>query len=218
MTRSLIRGFSELAVTAGVVILLYVIYQAWITDIASAHAQAQISHELRTDWNAGHTGLSVSPVPGKPFAFIDIPRFGTDYSRAIVEGTSQDDLAQGPGHYIGTALPGQAGNFSVAGHRVGRGSPFLDNDQIQLGDPIVVETATQWFTYEVIASEVVAPTDVQVVAPVPDGAQPGSYLTLTTCNPKFSARQRLIVHARLMSTLSKTETPHGPPALQQRIG
>jgi sortase A len=151
----------------------------------------------------------------------------------IVEGAAQDQLAQGPGHYIGTAMPGEQGNLAIAGHRVGRGSPFLDLDQMRPGDPIVVETADAWFVYRVLGDpatgsfddpsgipgqEIVRPEAVSVISPTPggpaEGPASGAYLTLTTCHPKYSAQQRLIIHARLDGApISKATTPDGPPAL-----
>jgi sortase (surface protein transpeptidase) len=171
---------------------------------------------------------------GQPFAVLHIPRLGADWSRVVVEGAAEAQLAQGPGHYIGTAMPGEQGNFAVAGHRVGRGSPFLDLDRMQPGDPIVVETASHWFVYRVLGDaatgsvdgdpsgipgrQIVRPSDVEVISPTPGGAgvdpATGAYLTLTTCHPKYSAQQRLIIHARLEGgPLSKATAPDGPPAL-----
>jgi sortase A len=171
---------------------------------------------------------------GDPFAVVHVPALGADYARVVVEGVSQVELAQGPGHYLDTAMPGEQGNFAVAGHRVGHGAPFLDLDQLRPGDPIVVETQGHWFVYRVLGDpatgdfaadpsgipgqHIVRPTDVDVISPVPGGpaAGPtdGAYLTLTTCHPKYSAQQRLIVHARLDGApLSKASAPDGPPAL-----
>jgi sortase (surface protein transpeptidase) len=134
-------------------------------------------------------------------------------------------------------LPGEPGNMGLAGHRVGKGSPFLDLDQLRPGDPIVVETVDSWFVYRVLGDvatgdleadpsgipgqEIVRPTDIQVLSPIPNGpadaAPTGSYLTLTTCHPRFSARQRLIIHARLDGgVIAKTAEPDGPVALTER--
>jgi sortase A len=233
-----VRTAGELALTLGVVVLLFVAYEVWGTDLVAAQAQAGLSDTLHRQWTGGQDAPVVGPeqaaVPGAgtPFAFLHIPRLDAGYSRAVVEGTGQQQLAQGPGHYPGTALPGQQGNFAVAGHRVGRGSPFLDLDTLRPGDPIVVETADWWYVYRVLGpagdaagpavpgSEVVRPTDVAVLHPVPDGpadATPdGAYLTLTTCNPKFSARERLVVHALLDGApASRREFPQGPAAMRE---
>ena len=232
-----VRTAGELALTLGVVVLLFVAYEVWGTDLVAAQAQGQLGDELHGSWDGGGSAgatlpeLTTAPAVGAPFAFLHVPRLATDWSRAVVEGTAQEQLAQGPGHYRGTALPGQPGNFAVAGHRVGRGSPFLDADTLRPGDPLVVETAGWWYVYRVLGpddpsgipgTEVVAPTDVSVIGPLPDSAAgtpaDGAYLTLTTCNPKFSARQRLVVHARLDGApVSRRDAPNGPAALREGI-
>jgi sortase (surface protein transpeptidase) len=240
VVRALVRGIGQTLVTLGVVLLLFVVYELWVTDLLSDREQAQVADELRDEWGApgSSTPSELGPLTaGRPFAFLHVPRLGPDWARAVVEGTAQEELAQGPGHYPGTALPGEQGNFAVAGHRVGRGSPFLDLDTLRPGDPVVVETADAWFTYRVLGNEatgdlradasgipgqqVVLPTDLRVISATP-GAAPdtpasGAYLTITTCHPKFSARQRLVVHAVLDGApVSKAAAPDGPPALAGR--
>ena len=161
-------------------------------------------------------------VPGDALAVLYIPRLGSDYRRVVLEGTAEEELAQGPGHYLGTAMPGERGNVAIAGHRVGRGSPFLDLDQLRPGDPIVVETADTWFVYPsgVPGQQIVRPGEVDLISPVPggaaDAAPEGSYLTLTTCHPKYSAQQRLVIHAVLTDEgAAKTDAPDGPAVLRE---
>jgi sortase A len=251
--RTLVRGVGQTLITVGLVALLFVVYELWVTDLFAAREQTQLTEQIHQQWADAPTvepapadPAQPSPAPftpapidvrvGQPFAVLHIPRLagGDGYSRVVVEGVAQTQLAQGPGHYIGTAMPGEQGNVAFAGHRVGRGSPFLDLDRLRPGDPIVVETADAWFTYRVLGDpatgsfttdpsgipgqEIVAPTQVSVIAPTPGGptAGPagGAYLTLTTCHPKFSARQRLIIHARLDGApLSKAAAPNGPAAM-----
>ena len=127
-------------------------------------------------------------------AALYIPKL--DKHWVVVQGVSPADIRYAPGHYPDTAMPGEIGNFSMAGHRTK--AIFWDIDKLVAGDPIVVETADTWFVYKVTGHEIVKPTAVEVVAPVPD--QPGTtptqaLLTLTTCNPKFNNYQRLVVHA-----------------------
>jgi sortase A len=247
-----IRGIGQTLITFGLVSLLFVVYELWVTDIFAAQEQSHLSQQIHQEWADAPTvepapGTTADPAApftpaainvsvGQPFAVLHIPRLagGDGFSRVVVEGTAQTQLAQGPGHYIGTALPGQQGNASFAGHRVGRGSPFLDLDKLVPGDPIVVETADAWYVYRVLGDpatgdfgtdasgipgrEIVAPTQVSVISPTPGGVAAGpatgAYLTLTTCHPKFSARQRLIIHARLDGApLSKAAAPDGPPAM-----
>jgi sortase A len=158
----------------------------------------------------------VRSIPlGEGFALIYVPDFGTDYVYTVIEGTGVDELNKGPGHYADTPLPGQVGNVAIAGHRVGKGSPFLNLDKLKAGSAIVIRTKTYWYTYRVLGDtrtgdptkmtsigvrgqEIVDPSDVGVIEPVPNrpGATPTrKLLTLTTCHPKFSARQRMVIHA-----------------------
>jgi len=222
MIRTLVRWLSSLALTAGAVVLLFVVYEVWVTDVASDRAQEHVAEELREEWDGpAQVQPRVEPDFGEAFAFLHIPRFGADYARAVVEGTDPEELEQGPGHYVGSAMPGQQGNFAVAGHRVGRGSPFLDLDKLERGDAVVVETADSWHVYRVTTTEIVDPGQTSVVAPTPggplDGPATGAFLTMTTCNPKFSDRERLVVHAELESSTTKATSPEGPAALQESV-
>ncbi len=105
MIRTIVRGLSELAVTAGAVLLLFVVYQVWVTDLLSDREQDQVAEELREDWTSGTP--DAQPDFGQAFAFVHIPRFGEDWTRAVVEGTDPDELEEGPGHYVGSAMPGE---------------------------------------------------------------------------------------------------------------
>ncbi|HZH19528.1 MAG TPA: class E sortase [Geodermatophilus sp.] len=171
MVRRLVRTISALAVVAGAVVLMVVAHQVWGTGVAGDRAQDRVADELREDWAV--PGGPVPPAPGAAFAFLHVPRLGEDWTRAVVEGVEPEQLEAGPGHYPGTAQPGEVGNFAVAGHRVGQGSPFLDLDSLQRGDAVVVETAGTWHVYRVTTTTVVAPTETWVVAPTP-GGPPGA--------------------------------------------
>jgi len=217
--RKTISCLSQVAVTLGVVLLLFVVYQAWVSDLFADQRQEQVSQQLHDEWAQQPPAVPPSPDMGEGFAFLHIPRFGADWSRAIVEGVDADELSDGPGHYPGSAMPGQIGNFAMAGHRVGTGSPFLELDSLRPGDPVVVETVDTWFVYRVTTTEVVAPTAVSVVNAVPDGPSDAvpteAYLTMTTCHPRFSARQRLVVHALLDRAVAKSADRDGPDALSE---
>ena len=154
------------------------------------------------------------PGPAEALGRILIPAAGVDW--IMVEGVTTEALYKGPGHMPGTALPGQPGNAVVSGHRTTHGAPFFNIDVLQPGDTIQIETLIGVHVYEVVEVRIVAPTDVWVTNQV-DGA----WLTLTTCNPRYSARERLIVFARLVAgpnyeaiatTLTGAETPPQPPA------
>lgn len=126
------------------------------------------------------------PEPGEAMAFIRIPRIGVDH--VVFSGVDLQILKSGPGHMPRTPLPGQPGNTVISGHRTTHGRPFFDLDQLATGDLIEVENQSGIHRYEIREILVVKPTDVWVTR-----ERPGGWLTLTTCNPKFSARERLVV-------------------------
>lgn len=202
----------ELMITAGVFLLLFVAWQLWWTDFMSNREQASISTSLSKQWDgkpANTEGTSknppaiLAPGPGKPFALLHIPRFGSQWQeRPVLEGTKLSILEEGVGHYTDTALPGQVGNVSIAGHRVTYGRPFFQIAEMQNGDAIVLETVEGWYTYRMSSHDIVSPSAVEVIAPVPgkpDAVATERYLTLTACHPKYSARERYIVHAKFES-------------------
>lgn len=127
---------------------------------------------------------------GIPFGELAIPKIGV--SQVLFEGVTPSTLQDGPGHMPWTPVPGQPGNAVVSGHRTTYGAPFYDLDQLAPGDVIEVETVIGTHTYTVRELAIVQPTDVWVTE-----ARPGAWLTLTTCHPKLSARERLIVFAEL---------------------
>lgn len=147
--RTVVRGLGELLLTVGLVVLLFVFYEAYFTNWSSAEKQRQATAKLDDTWHNGR-GLVDRPVKGAGIAKLYIPAFGPDFVFTVLEGTDADTLAAGPGHYLGTASPGEQGNFAVAGHRVGKGSPFNSLDQLTSCDAMVVETADHWYVYRVL--------------------------------------------------------------------
>jgi LPXTG-site transpeptidase (sortase) family protein len=210
--RTGIRATGEVLITFGLVVLLFAGYEVWgKSTIVNAH-QDDLTQELAQQWDdpdptVGPTPTATpspdKPVRGKPIAGLYIPKL--DKHWVVVEGVTQKDIRYAPGHYPQSALPGQVGNFSVAGHR--NRATFWRLDELDDGDPIVVESKTTWYVYQVSQTRIVKPSQVEVVAAVP--GKPGvkaktAMLTLTTCNPKFDNYQRLIVHAKLVRTEPKT--------------
>jgi sortase A len=207
-----VGGLGRTLIALGVLVLLFVAYQLWGTGIHEARAQ----HDLRRQFERSTTttvdvqpGDTIPPTTAPPatptgsaIAIIRIPRIGVD--KAVVEGVGVPDLKKGPGHYPGTPLPGQVGNASIAGHRTTYGAPFYRLNELEPGDPILITTREGSFRYRVDATTVVKPTQVEVLAPSKDAR-----LTLTTCNPRFSARQRLVVTATLVTDPAET-TPTPP--------
>ncbi|MGN6300974.1 MAG: class E sortase [Angustibacter sp.] len=216
--RSAARGLGELLVTLGVVLLLFLVWQLWWTDVTAGRVQQQVTHQLQDSWTppprtaptAPATPVNDPPLKlqdGKAFALIHVPRFGKDYVRPIIQGVELPVLDRGVGHYPGSADPGAVGNFAVAGHRVTYGKPFNLIAELRPGDPVVVETATAWFVYRVQRHEIVTPDRVDVIAPVPEhpNATPTErMMTMTACHPMYSARERYVVFSRLESRIPKT--------------
>ena len=141
---------------------------------------------------------SLPPVDeGDPIARLEMPRIGVD--KIVVAGVEKNDLKKGPGHYPETPLPGQFGNSAIAGHRTTYGQPFFDVDKLENGDEIIVTTLAGRFVYRVTGQEIVSPSEYQVVAT----ADPTrATLTLTSCHPKYTARERIIVYSELDPTAS----------------
>jgi sortase A len=142
------------------------------------------------------------PADGKPLAVLTIPRLSDSW--VVVEGVTLNDLALGPGHYPGTAMPGKVGNFAVAGHRATHDQPFAFLDQVRVGDRLIVRVATRVFVYRVTRTYITVPTAVNVLDPVPGrpGVKPTQRrITLTTCNPRWGHTSRLIVYGVLEQTI-----------------
>ncbi|MCH5670792.1 class E sortase [Streptomyces gilvus] len=169
-------------------------------DRRQTHEYSQAQGEMRRQLSQV-VRKEPRPREGEPVAVLRIPKFGAGYRPVVVEGVSQQDLAKGPGHYTGSAMPGQIGNFAVAGHRTGWGQPFNRLGELKPGDSIVVEWRGRDLTYRVTGTERVKRTQVGVVLPVPDrpGVKPDKALiTLTTCTDRdpVSRRYRLVLVVR----------------------
>jgi len=204
--RAALRALGDLSLTAGLVVLLFCAYLLWGTGSYTAAQQELLREELLVEAPPGgkpgdRRGRAAWPVRlGGAVALLAIPRLGDDYRYAIVEGVDQDRLRMGPGHYPGTAMPGKIGNFVLSGHRTTYAAPFNRIDELRRGDRILVDTRETRYTYRVTGKRVVEPTEIGVIAPVPDrpGHEPDrALITLSTCHPEYSAAQRLIVSGEL---------------------
>jgi sortase A len=136
---------------------------------------------------------------------LEIPSIGVD--NIVVAGVRTSDLKKGPGHFPETPLPGQLGNAAIAGHRTTYGQPFHNVDDLSPGDEIIVTTLTGRYVYNVTGTQIVSPSDYQVVTTVDTSI---ANLTLTSCHPKWTARQRIIVSSELDVEQSD---PVGEPVL-----
>ncbi|MGH9185548.1 MAG: class E sortase [Acidimicrobiales bacterium] len=255
----LARALSALGrtfITAGVLILLFVAYQLWGTNIHTAREQNRLEGDLaalleqaqeaaRTTTTRSSTWSSttssttpgaptttatlppstVAPLPpevappeGEVVGRIEMPTVGADW--VIVQGVSVGDLKKGPGHYPDTPFPGEKGNAAIAGHRTTYGAPFHRVDELAVGDEIIVTTVQGRFVYGVIDTEgdgdghsLVHPRQVEVLDDVGDNR-----LTLTSCHPKYTARQRIIVVGELKGTPVPTPPRRPPPRRSLDVG
>jgi sortase A len=211
--RVIVRTVSELCITVGSVIVLFVVYVLFWTGVRADGVMDDQIDLLRKEWSkprppgGGSPVGPVRPAPyakGRPFAIMYVPRLGFTWNKPVLEGTATGTLKKGLGHYAETAQLGQRGNFAVAGHRRTYGDPFKDFPRLRRGDAVVLTDGTTWFTYRIDKGPYkTVPSDVEVIDPVPRTSgytRSGRYLTLTTCEPEWGHSHRLIVWAHLDST------------------
>nr|WP_229897553.1 class E sortase [Streptomyces finlayi] len=204
------RFVGELFITFGVVMLLFVTYQLWWTNVRAGMQADGAAHSLQDGWEkAKQDGAKPAGAfePGQGFAIMHIPKL--DVKVPVAEGIDKHKvLDRGMvGHYadggLKTAMPGdKQGNFAVAGHRNTHGEPFRYVNKLVKGDKIVVETQDTFYTYEMTSAlPQTSPSNVGVIQPVPPGSgftKPGRYITLTTCTPEFTSTYRLIVWGKMV--------------------
>ena len=212
---TLLRTLGKFFISVGVGVLLFVAWTLWGTGLATSRAQEGLEAEFNA---AAPIGVSqgdptepidvpdsFKPGPGDPVFRMKIPEI--DFTKMVVEGVSTDDLKKGPGHYpdcregfekplctdANEVWPGERGRVIISGHRTTYGAPFWALDRLRDGDEIRLETRWGDFTYEVTGAEVVQPNATDIANP--DSNRPE--LVLTTCNPRFSASERLVVSAEM---------------------
>jgi sortase A len=203
--------FGELLVTVAVIALLFLVWRLWFNDIVVLEKLSTAGTEITTQWETSTPPLPAADPPepvnppyvleqpnlGETFGVLLVPRWGADYAVPITEGTTTGILEKGAGRYTSTQMPGELGNFAVAGHRTTFGAPFRKVEELRRGDSIYIETEAGWHQYLYRDREIVAPTAIRVLEPVPNepGVEPvNRVITLTTCHPIFSSEERMIVY------------------------
>ncbi|GAA3878949.1 class E sortase [Leifsonia kafniensis] len=224
----------ELLITAGAVVLLFLGWQLWWNDMMMANSQTQASTDISREWieqatkatpppeeatplpaDFGEPVVAAQPAETEAFAVLYVPRFGADYHRTIAGGVGTNVLNSprtGIGHYPGTQMPGEVGNFAIAAHRSANGGGMHLINELQLGDAIYVQTADGYFTYRFRDLEYVPPTAATVIAGVPghpEVAPVDRIITMTSCNPLLSTAERIIAYGVYESWQPLTA---GPPA------
>lgn len=193
------RSVERIYMLAMALVLLVVAFRSFTEPLAYTarpDVQAELYAQVPTALDPTSPPPLAAPAagPGSALAYMTIPRFGHEWLWTVVEGTADEDLAKGPGHYDGTALPGGVGTFAVAGHRAGHGDPFIDFDQLQVGDKVTFRQSGAWWTYTIYRGpEIFEPGETWMLR------QPAHHrrLTLTTCWPKYGNEKRLVVRADL---------------------
>lgn len=215
--RKVVQVLGELLMTLGLILLLFVGWDLWWTNVTADHQQEQAVQNFARQLNApvkppagtpdrqdyGTPRVAQPQEHGQMLGVVYVPRFGADYSRPLIQGTSQDVLdTLGLGHYDKTAMPGAVGNFALAGHRQTHGSVLDNIHLLQPGDKVYVQTREGYYTYVYRNSEIVLPSRVDVLLPVPTdrNAQPKERLmTMTSCNPRFGSEERIIAYSVMES-------------------
>lgn len=199
-----VTAIGEVILLLGIFVAAFTLWNLYVTDLQAERQTAQAVEDFKAPC-PDITSLDerTSPPPeigevteGEVFATMHVPAWRY-MTIPIKEGTSQAVLNTGAaGHYLNTAMPGQVGNFSVAGHRRTYGSNFRRVDILKPGDPIIVETKSAWIIYKVESTRIVSPKNLEVIKPNPiDDSKPSqAYLTMTTCHPEYGNSERFIVH------------------------
>lgn len=183
---------------AGLLLLAFVAYQLWGTGIQQAGSQRDLQKKYEIAYPVRQSPLRNSttlPKVGEPVGRMTVPRINLD--TWMVAGARYAQLEMGPGVFTSSPLPGQKGNLAIAGHRTSYGAPFEHLDELRKGDPVQFATPQGTFTYVVTSTEIVSPTNVDIIKTV-DTTR--ATMTLITCHPKWTSAKRLVVHGELSSS------------------
>ena len=178
------------ALTLGVVVVVFVAFAMWFSGLAHARSQVGLQRRFRAELAAANAPIGGVIAPGAPVAILDISRIGVH--EVVVEGTRSGQLREGPGHLVGSSLPGQPGNAVIAGRRTTYGGPFRHLTALRPGDDIHLTTGDGSATYRITGTASVRAEDGSVFADHGDNR-----LTLFTADPPFDPSRRLVVTARL---------------------
>lgn len=216
----------ELLLIAGLAVFGYIVWQPWHTGVTVTAKQTELSATDSAAWDANATTsewdgvVPVTQVPAasEVFAVLHVPAFGTTYANRVAETTDWWTVLnldeKGIGHYEMTQMPGEAGNFVLAGHRSGPLiNSFREIMNLRVNDPLFVETEDGWYTYRYRSTEYVLPEEVDVLNHFPriEGTVgDDQILTLTTCHPKMAGSdERAIAYSIFEDFQPRSE---GPPA------
>lgn len=239
--RVAVQVMGELLVTAGVVVLLFVAWELWWTNVQANQRHEDVVQSLAETFqdsypaqqvagdqagkpadmpeNQGPPPVTAEVGPQEPIGILYVPRFGEDYMRPIISGVGPAVLDQlGLGHYPETAMPGALGNFAIAGHRQTHGKVLDEIHTLVPGDKLYVQTGAGYYTYVFRNKQIVLPHRSDVLLPVPTqpGAKPKERLmTMTSCHPRFGDQERIIAYSVLESWRPLDAGP--PPVIEDQV-
>lgn len=204
MTKKLIATLGELLLIAAALLGLYLLYQVWFSNVRADLSANEIALQIESEFElrdskATQSDVVVEPdvtsasAPKRAIGLLYIPRLKADvWKTPIISDVSGRALSIGVGHYPMTALPGEPGNFAIAGHRATNGEPFAKFEKLVAGDLVFVQTKAGFFTYELIADQKIQEREVWVLDSNPKGlAEAGeSLITLTSCDPRWNSTRR----------------------------
>jgi sortase A len=211
------RVVGGVLITVGALVFAFSLLAPSWQDSISAREQTVFADSVKLQPKVSNVALEALPV-AKVFAKLYVPRFGGDYAHAIAESTSLNKVLNkvGIGHYQATQMPGEVGNFAIAGHRAGNGGPFRLIDKFKRGDLAYVQTSDGWFTYRWLQTAVVKPSAIGVIYPKPVGltapTNADSFLTLTSCTPIHVNTDRIVAWFELVGKQSLSDGP--PPGVK----
>lgn len=209
--RKVLRGAGWTFIGLGCFVLYFLVYQLWGTNFSTNREQSNLRQSLEREWavpapppkKGAKLPVPQPPALGKAIGVIEIPKINLE--KIVVQGANPEQLAKGPGHVPSTTMPGQLGTFAISGHRTTHGAPFYRLNELSKGDTITIVTRYATYTYKVSHLQVVAPTAVEVLDNVRGpGGKLKSQIVLTTCTPRFSAAQRLVVYGDLSFSAPNT--------------
>jgi sortase A len=220
VSRKVFHFFGELLVTASALIFLYLIYNAWFSNVTAQVQTAELAQEIEQIYelhdakplsSSKSTPVALASQQIAPIGLLYIPRLQDKvWGLPVVEGVGTKELALGVGHYSSTELPGEIGNFAIAGHRATHGEPFAYFERLKTGDLVFVRTETGWFEYQLFDQKKIQESETWVLADSPDGleiAGGSALITLTTCDPRWNSYQRWAWWGVLTNTYPSDQSP-----------
>lgn len=210
-------ALSDALITFAIFAIMFAAYQTVWSGFVSQVNISGARSEVESKWI--QTPLA-EPMMHQGFALAYIPQLKDKvWELPITKGVDSEDLISGLGQYPENALPGEKGNFALAGHRATYGEPFANIDQLKQDDEVIIQTADNWYVYRLILDEIVEPTETWVLEENPGGIvnKTGieAMITLTTCHPRWGSTQRWVWWGVLIDVRPIDQVPEAITALQE---